>query len=86
MAAPPGVDGVTIGDVTDSGVPEFLDGLSARLRARQYRPLALRRVHIPKPGQPGKQRPLGIPVVADRVIMSAAKTASGVRAGTSGAH
>ena len=69
----PGVDGVTIGDVIDSGVPEFLDGLSARLRAKQYRPVALRRVHIPKPGQPGKQRPLGIPVVADRVIMAAAK-------------
>ena len=69
----PGVDGVTISDVTDAGVPEFLDVLSSQLKAKQYRPRALRRVHIPKPGQPGKQRPLGIPVIADRVVMAAAK-------------
>ena len=36
-------------------------------------PEALRRVHIPKPGKPGQTRPLGIPTVADRVVMSAAK-------------
>src|SRR5437588_12704774 len=33
----------------------------------------LRRVHIPKPGRPGQLRPLGIPCVADRVVMAAAK-------------
>jgi group II intron reverse transcriptase/maturase len=33
----------------------------------------LRRVHIPKPGKPGQTRPLGIPAVADRVVMTAAK-------------
>ena len=27
----------------------------------------------PKPGRPGEQRPLSIPTVADRVVMSAAK-------------
>ena len=70
----PGVDGVTISDVIDGvGVPVFLDGLAARLQAKTYRPVALRRVHIPKPGQPGKTRPLGIPTIADRVIMAAAK-------------
>ena len=41
----PGVDGVTISDVIDGvGVPVFLDGLAARLQAKTYRPVALRRV------------------------------------------
>ncbi len=33
----------------------------------------MRRVHIPKPGKPGQTRPLGIPTIADRVVMTAAK-------------
>jgi len=33
----------------------------------------LRRVLIPKPGRPGQSRPLGIPTVADRVVMAAAR-------------
>jgi group II intron reverse transcriptase/maturase len=68
-----GVDGVTIDDVVGSGVGEFLDGLAARLRAGSYRPRPLRRVHIPKPGRPNQFRPLGIPCVADRVVMAAAR-------------
>lgn len=68
-----GVDGVTIEAVEDSGVGDFLDGLADKLRTGSYRPRPLRRVHIPKPGRPGKTRPLGIPTVADRVVMAAAK-------------
>ena len=68
-----GVDGVTIEQVEDSGVGDFLDELAARLRAGTYRPRPLRRVHIPKPGRPGQTRPLGIPTVADRVVMAAAR-------------
>ena len=56
-----------------AGVSEFLDELAAKLRAGTYRPRPLRRVHIPKPGRPGQLRPLGIPCVADRVVMAAAK-------------
>ena len=55
------------------GVGDFLDELAARLRAGRYRPRPLRRVRIPKPGRPGQTRPLGIPTVADRVVMAAAK-------------
>jgi group II intron reverse transcriptase/maturase len=55
------------------GVDEFLDGLAAKLRTGKYRPRPLRRVYIPKPGRPGQLRPLGIPCVADRVVMAAAK-------------
>jgi RNA-directed DNA polymerase len=69
----PGVDGVTIADVEASGVAAFLSDLAAALRTGGYRPAPLRRVHIPKPGQPGKTRPLGIPTVRDRVAMTAAK-------------
>jgi RNA-directed DNA polymerase len=69
----PGADGVTIEHVEASGVAAFLDDLAAALKAGTYRPAPLRRVHIPKPGQPGRTRPLGIPCVRDRVVMAAAK-------------
>jgi group II intron reverse transcriptase/maturase len=69
----PGVDGVTIDQVEATGVASFLRDLAAALRTGSYRPAPLRRVHIPKPGQPGKTRPLGIPTVRDRVAMTAAK-------------
>jgi group II intron reverse transcriptase/maturase len=68
-----GVDGVTIDDVVRSGVGDFLDELADRLRTGTYRPRPLRRVHIPKPGRQGQSRPLGIPTVADRVVMAAAR-------------
>ena len=72
----PGVDGVSIDAIADSGVVgvrAFLDQLAGELRAGTYRPAPLRRVHIPKPGKPGQTRPLGIPTVRDRVAMAAAK-------------
>ena len=72
----PGVDGVSIAQVEAGGaesVEVFLDALAQRVRAGRYRPKPLRRVHIPKPGRPGQTRPLGIPTVADRVVMAAAK-------------
>ncbi len=69
----PGVNGVTIEHVEASGVAAFLSELAADLQAGTYRPARLRRVNIPKPGQPDKVRPLSIPTVRDRVAMAAAK-------------
>lgn len=71
----PGVDGVTIKAVEESGVGELLEQLAAELRASTYRPQALRRVYIPKPGETARNasRPLSIPTVRDRVVMTAAK-------------
>ncbi|WP_319692080.1 group II intron reverse transcriptase/maturase [Streptomyces europaeiscabiei] len=69
----PGVDGVTVDAVAASGVDAFLQDLAQRLRTYTYRPSVLRRVKIPKPGRPGEFRPLSIPTVADRVVMTAAK-------------
>jgi group II intron reverse transcriptase/maturase len=69
----PGVDGMTIAAVEEAGVDEFLHDIAAALRARTYRPAPLPRVNIPKPGQPGKTRPLSIPTVRDRVVMTAAR-------------
>ncbi len=60
----PGVDGVSIDDVETAGVSEFLDDIAVSLQSVTYRPKALRRVDIPKPGQPGKTRPLSIPTVS----------------------
>lgn len=66
----PGVDGVSIAMVEAAGVEAYLTALGKELRDKSYRPQAVRRVMIPKPG--GGERPLGIPTIRDRVVQTAA--------------
>jgi RNA-directed DNA polymerase len=53
------------------GVDRFLRDIQEQLSRRRYRPVPVRRVYIPKPD--GSERPLGIPVIIDRVVQAAVK-------------
>jgi RNA-directed DNA polymerase len=64
-----GVDGVTIG-MFEAHLEENLERLSISLREGTYRPQAVRRAWMDKPGSRDK-RPLGIPTVRDRVVQAA---------------
>ena len=66
-----GIDGESIQAIEQRGVGEFLAEIQAVLQAGRYRPSPVKRRYIPKAD--GKQRPLGIPTVRDRVVQMAAK-------------
>jgi RNA-directed DNA polymerase len=63
-----GIDRVTCAELKAEGW-EFVRRLREKLKAKTYRPKAVRRVYIPK--RDGKKRPLGIPGVEDRVVQRA---------------
>lgn len=65
-----GVDGQSLAEF-EEGLEENLSRLHEELRCDTYRPLPVREHQIPKAGQPGKMRKLGIPTIYDRVCQQA---------------
>jgi RNA-directed DNA polymerase len=65
-----GIDGETLEAIEAYGVEQMLTELCDRVVGGGYRPRAVRRVWIPKPGR-AEKRPLGIPGVRDRVLQTA---------------
>jgi group II intron reverse transcriptase/maturase len=65
----PGVDGQTFEDIESYGVNLWVSELAETLRSRSYRPDPVLRCYIPKDN--GKERPLGIPTIRDRVAQTA---------------
>jgi RNA-directed DNA polymerase len=68
--AAPGVDGVTWQDY-EAGLEGNLHDLHARVHRGAYRALPVRRRFIPKQGSGGKQRPLGIAALEDKIVQRA---------------
>jgi group II intron reverse transcriptase/maturase len=68
----PGIDDHDIDWIEEYGVGRFLEEIRRELKSQQYRPLPGKRCWIEKPGKPEK-RPLGIPIIKDRVIQRACK-------------
>jgi len=66
-----GIDGITFKDIEESpeGVHGFLENLQQSLEKKTYRPDPVKRIYIPKGN--GKQRPLGLITIKDRIIQTA---------------
>lgn len=62
-----GLDRVTIRHF-EADWETHLREIQRKLMQRRYKPQPVRRVYIPKPSNPKQLRPLGVPIVADRIV------------------
>ena len=67
----PGIDNRTLESYTDKEIDKTIKSLIARMKAKKYKPQAVKRVFIKKSN--GKRRPLGLPTVIDKIVQLAIK-------------
>jgi len=67
----PGFDGVDFDSIERKGVSTYLKELQLELKEKRYEPKPVLRVYIPKAN--GDKRPLGIPVIRDRIVQASFK-------------
>lgn len=66
-----GIDGLRVSDIEKSGVAEFIEQIKEDLRKQTYKPQPIKRMYARKPN--GKERPIGISCIRDRVVQTACK-------------
>jgi RNA-directed DNA polymerase len=66
-----GIDNESINEIVGKGEETVITEIQGVLKNKRYRPRKVKRVYIPKTD--GRERPLGIPTVRDRIVQASAK-------------
>lgn len=66
-----GIDGISLKHIEDYGVEKLIQEIQDELSTNHYHPKPVKRVYIPK--KDGGKRPLGIPIIKDRIVQMATK-------------
>lgn len=66
-----GIDGISLEHIESYGVGKLIQEIQDELLTNDYHPQPVKRVFIPK--KDGSKRPLGIPIIKDRIVQMATK-------------